>query len=360
MITIVDPSITYRGISHYAENLKELLTSAGYMVCIVKPRNKNRLYSIIWEVLGLYFVIARKGDILIHVSGRIGLVPALVCQRNVMVIHDLMRVNTNKVRRSGNLEKKQYLDIMRIYQTMLFFLGLRRSRLLICNSFYVKAELREQLGLTGVCVLYPPASFSKGDILAAVSGEQSLISRNTSKKYGLWICGGTPNKNFYKGIEWTRGSSRPIELSILGISDKMQPEFLNEDKIEKRIQYKFEGFIAKNILLERYLTYSFCLCLSNEEGFGIPFLDALMFDLPIIATKIPTYLEIYRLVQEGIVKYSSAILWVDLDAESIVDELNKVNNMKPRMLDRRVAYCRNLKSFREFNARQYSEINDWC
>lgn len=362
MIIVVDPSLTYRGISHYAHNLRGLFTTDGHKVRIVRPHIKNRVYSILWEVLGLYLVHVKKGDVLVHVSGRVGLIPALFCSSNIVVIHDLMRLHTclsGKRDRSGN---RHLLDLKSLYQTLLFLVGLRRSRMLICNSFYVEKELGEVLGLNGVCVLYPPPSFSKEEILTKVQKEEISVGRGSTRKYGLWICGGTPNKNFKEGMKWLENNSLPIELDILGISSTRQSKFLEESSFlnaSTGSDYRLLDFIANKSLVGRYLSCDFCLCLSNDEGFGIPFLDALMFGLPIIATKIPTYTEIYGLVEEKVISYSSKVFWVDLGSANIDVQLDEICRLKPLELDRKLSYCRNLEAFKRLNMGQYSKIGDW-
>ena len=106
----------------------------------------------------------------------------------------------------------------------------------------------------------------------------------------------------------------------------------------------------KNILLLDYVTdlekawlflnSSLLLSTSSIEGFGIPVLDALSIDLPILASDIPSHYEI------GQLKENSNIKLIELNNEELwVKNLNKIEIFP---IDNKEKKLNRIKSFKKF------------
>lgn len=360
-VIIVEPSLTYRGTSHYARNLQSLLVSEGYTCTILRPRIRSRIYAVAWELVGLYLLRIDTSDVLVHVSGRVGLGPALFHSANVMVVHDLMRVASKAVE-SLWCRADRTSRLKCLYQTYLFRLGIHRSIKLVCNSYYVRSELRKFVTSRCVHVLYPPPSFSRIELVSTEAQKYFSFEHSSTKKArALWISGNTPNKNFQAGISWIMRSRVSLEIDILGISTK-SAKGIPVSKQSKSMQTASVtrlSYMDSGDLIDRYLDYDFCMCLSNDEGFGIPFLDALMFGIPVIATELPTYREIYRLVENGVINYSGSPLWVDLDYSDLSAKVREAYKVKTTRSQRRSLYLRNLEAYNEYCSNQFRVIGDW-
>lgn len=100
-------------------------------------------------------------------------------------------------------------------------------------------------------------------------------------------------------------------ISVYGIRSTKLRDMARKRLISTECEVEFEQIDTKEErLIQCYLEANLALCLSKEEGYGIPFLDALMMGIPVVATRIDTYQEIVNLVS-GMIDTLPPILWIE-------------------------------------------------
>ena len=365
MILIIDPSVLKRGTSRYCDYLQSYLRSRGIKSRVLRPRFQNRLYSIVWELLSLYFLSVRRNDLVIYGNGRMGLFAGLVHNKNMLVVLDFMRIRKRHeiVVRS----RQQFREsLVCFYQTFLFHYALNRCKQYLCISEYVKSTLETMYCVSKTQVLYPPPSFTKNEILEVKLA--SPCSLDTSKEIdrrcnGIWISGVTPNKDFKKGAKWLAMQGMQLDLHIFGVS-RESGSVVNTERLkgsrckDNGVKLGYYDYVNNETLVELYTKVDLSICLSADEGFGIPFLDAIMFGLPIIASRISPYQEIVRIVEQGILDYDLSLLkWVDTGVEpkeatqGLLDHMRKAKKVSSKRSKEEVCshYLDNLESFLGFN-----------
>lgn len=112
-----------------------------------------------------------------------------------------------------------------------------------------------------------------------------------AKTYNILFVGRiAPNKAQLELIELfslcQKGFSRPSKLFLVGgVTDKNYEQSLHDLIQEKNLQESVHitGKVSYEDLYAYYRTADVFVCLSEHEGFGVPLIEAMIFDVPVVA-----------------------------------------------------------------------------
>lgn len=301
-----------RGIHQYSLYLTRLLNRL-YPTSYVIPSFSSRSFSglitfvsqIIWEFFPgfSYYQV----DVEIFSSPRLPL-RAFFSSRNQplrgVVLHDfiqylqsyspryLLRLCIN----AGIIEFSKYC-----VHTLLSFLSLKRVDFVVINSSFTADCFLHRLPNEArrlsahSLVLHPAPSFSRDAVLDAL---HSLPSCDTSRPVTLHIVtGSSPSKNtplleacLSSLKEKLANYESNFIVHIFGYDSKPL-SCLSTSDFSIHCHPKS---VSETVLIHSYLCSDIFLSTSVQEGFGIPLLDSILFNLCCIATPIDPFLEIAR------------------------------------------------------------------
>jgi glycosyltransferase involved in cell wall biosynthesis len=167
------------------------------------------------------------------------------------------------------------------YINLLMKRASRLSDLIFTVSEFSKSEIIKFLNVDDSIVCTVPLGVDPGFHLNA---EDIKID----KKYILCVGNIKPHKNIKKAIEAFNRISPIIpdyELVIVGKSDGFySPEKGFDSILKSNPKVRFTGFVTFEELRKYYSEASMLLFPSLYEGFGLPVLEAMAFNLPIAAS----------------------------------------------------------------------------
>lgn len=327
-ICIIVPSSKARGTIKVVSDYKADFEALGVDVVLTSPPTEWPKWKILaWELLALYLGSCREDDILLSPNGRIS--PRVFLARKrvyMLVLLDTMNVGLKKLIRS-RYSLTERLNIL--INSILMPLSIRRSKYLTAISHKTARDFEIYLGgyksrsdglrgCLGNVVVYPSGSFR--DTLLA-DGEISH-AWGDSEQTAIWISGETRNKQFIEGVDLLKRYASDIDvqrISVYGIASKKLRDSARKHLDDSGCKVEFESVNSREEkLVQCYLDTSVALCLSKEEGYGIPFLDAIMMGIPVIATNIDTYIEILDLGCK-MIDSLPPILWVKNSIDGRLD-----------------------------------------
>ncbi len=232
----------------------------------------GKLKSQLWEqvCLPIYF-FGKKNYLLLNFSG---LGPVLITSK-ITTIHDI-----SFLRNPGWFSKRYYL-----FYKLFTPLAIRTSLKILTVSDFSKSEI----------IFYYKIPSSKIEVIhnAVIPGYKPLLNEPTNKKYVLTVGSLDPRKNFSVLLKVFQDiRMHDIDLHIVGTTNKV---FGNLGfKQEDYPNIKFLGRISDEQLAYEYANASLFILPSLYEGFGIPPLEALNYNCPIILSDIPVFHEIFE------------------------------------------------------------------
>ena len=151
----------------------------------------------------------------------------------------------------------------------------------------------------------------------------------------------------------SRNPDKIINISVFGAE-------LNLENIQSSKNLKisnFKTYVEDNVLIETYINSHIYISTSSEEGFGIPFLDAILFGCSCICSDI----QVYKEIKKKYSKYNQNIYLVN-SKDNIInsfyknlqlqfDNLEKINSKK-----RLQKYIINYKSIFEEHLNEIKKI----
>lgn len=317
---IVCSTMNARGTAKIADDYMTFFQDQKIKAEIVSPGlGSGRLYGLIWELGGIYMWGANRHRNIVLVNGRIS--PLLKKRRCdiLLVTLDMMNYGWSAFL-SPKTSTREKINIM--INTLLVPGSQEKAKWRTVISKKTKKDLlaldaRKKLGLRAPSVIYPTGSFTgtnEGNWKARAEDEKERLEIEDSIATALWITGETKNKGFVQSTEILRDLDcigTRMHIDILGIrSDRMKVNHEQLMGARYGIRSVFRSRLSENELIELYVSRNVALCLSEEEGFGLPFMDAILFGLPVIARRIDTYIEICELLKEEGIGLP-AILWIE-------------------------------------------------
>jgi len=301
-----------RGIHQYSLYLTRLLREL-HPVSYVTPSFSSRSFpglfnfvaQIIWEIFP--GSSGHQADAEIFSSPRLPLrafLPARNCPLRGVILHDFIQYLESYS--PGYLFrlclKDGFIEMMKhCVHTLYSLLSLKRADLILINSSFTAANFLHRLPdeaqrlSANVLILHPAPSFRKDTVLNALN---KLPSCDASKPVTLHIItGSAPSKN-----------TALLEACLSCLNEKAANDQIDfvinifgyASKALSRLSASgfsvncYSNYVSESVLVNSYLLSDIFVSTSSQEGFGIPFMDSILFNLCCIATPVESFLEISR------------------------------------------------------------------
>ena len=304
-----------RGIHRYSNSLLDIL-KINYECKSKKFKLYNKIFiknlrfviQIFWE---LFINFSKKDKNLIFTYPRLPL-SLLMRKKNKrssvgIVVYDFIQCISfeNLFSTFLILKSNGLIDFLKkVIHTLLFNKSLVKSDYFIVISEDTKKKLLNwfnKINLINqekIIVLHPLPSFNelviKNFIIYSkkINGKKNIKSNQVNI---ICISGNSPSKRkeillpIFEKLA-SRNPDKIINISIFGAD-------LNLENIQSSNNLKINNFqtnVEDKVLIETYINSHIYISTSSEEGFGIPFLDAILFGCGCICSDIQVYKEIKK------------------------------------------------------------------
>ncbi len=314
-VNIILSTPNNRGIHRYSNSLLDIL-KINY-VCKYKTfklynkiffKNLRFVFQISWE---LFLNFSTKDKNLIFTYPRLPL-RLLIRKKNKgssvgIVVYDFIQCisfvnifSTFLILKSNGL-----IDFLKkVIHTLLFNKSLVKSDYFIVISEDTKKKLLnwiKKINLINqvkIIVLHPLPSFNELVIKNFIKSSQNINGKKNIKSNQLniiCVTGNSPSKRkeillpIFEKLA-SRNPNKIINISIFGTN-------LNLENIQSSNNLKITNFqtnVEDKVLIETYINSHIYISTSSEEGFGIPFLDAILFGCSCVCSDIQVYKEIKK------------------------------------------------------------------
>tara|TARA_Y200000002_G_scaffold140867_1_gene116240 strand:+ start:856 stop:2019 length:1164 start_codon:yes stop_codon:yes gene_type:complete len=212
-----------------------------------------------------------------------------------------------------------------------------------------------------IIVLHPLPSFNKLVIKSFVDYSNNIkekISTKSNQLNIIYISGNSPSKRkeilipIFEKLA-SNNSDKKINVSIFGA-------YLNLEinKFSKNLKIRnFQNNVEDKFLIETYINSHIYISTFSEEGFGIPFLYAILFGCSCVCADI----QVYKEIKKKYCKYNQNVFLVN-DKDKIVNsfyksleyQFNNLDKINPKK--RLQNYINNYKSIVDENISYIKEI----
>jgi len=257
----LDPSINFVCPKYVLENYKDVEEK-------LKPHRSRGFSGPMWEQLELPLYLRNHGNPLLLNFVNTG--PVLY-NRQITVIYDMSYLQFSRA----------YSRPFFLYYKMIIPMIVKRSRRIITISEFSRNELIKEFNVKGerVDIVYP--FLPDGIRSTAIKTAEDI--QNKYGRYILAVSSLNPRKNIKGILEAFRLSElKDMKLVIVGEHSTI---FRRED-FSKYVDDNvvFTGFVEDDELAALYNNARLFVFPSLYEGFGIPPLEAMAFDCPVIAS----------------------------------------------------------------------------
>lgn len=367
-----------RGIHRYSNSLIDILkvnylcTSKTFKVYNkISVKSFRFVLQILWE---LFVPFIKNEKNLIFSYPRLPL-SILFRKKNQeksvgIVIYDFIQCLSNKKFLSTSSDLKTYglsEYLKKLIHTFLFNKSLLKSDYFIVISEDTKKNLlnwfnkNNLVNLRKIIVLHPLPSFSDFVVKNFYDFSKNINKKRHTKSNQLniiSISGNSPSKRkeimlpIFEKLA-SRNPDRIINISIFGADLNLE----NIQYSKNLIIRNFLNNVEDKVLIETFLNSHIYISTSSEEGFGIPFLDAILFGCACVCSDIQVYNEIkkkYSKYNQNISLVNSKDNIVNSFYKSLqkqVDNLDAINPTK-----RLQKYIKNYKSIFDDHLNEIKEI----
>lgn len=329
---IVCSTMNSRGTAKIANDYLTFFRELGCEATIVSPRlSRGRLYGVIWELGAIYLLRVNRNSKIVLVNGRVPPVLRKKTREMLLVTLDMMNYGWGRFF-SGETSYREKINI--IINTLLVpgSQGKAKWRSVISKKTMVDLEELEasrnpRLGRASV--VYPSGSFTRTEEWKSEcfeGDEEKILGIEEDITKAIWITGETRNKGFVKATDVLRkldSLGANMHVDVLGIrSGHLKAYYEELVGNNGSILSTFRERLSEHELIELYVSRNIALCLSEEEGFGLPFMDAILFGLPVIANRIDTYVEICELINEEGIRLPP-VLWIEKTKKNATERITK-------------------------------------
>ncbi|MBR3647587.1 MAG: glycosyltransferase family 4 protein [Paludibacteraceae bacterium] len=295
------------GIQRFAYEICCALHQIGTDFVILSPENIDKGYDLTdlrveiiggkgshyWEQVTLPRYMKRhyNGCVLLSLSG----LSPLVYGRNILTIHDISYV----------LRPRSYSLLYCLYYQFMTPLAAGRAKKILTVSEFSKDELVDKL--------HVPAD-KIGVVYNAVRPSVKP-PRQSSTPYLLSVASLLPRKNLKRLLEAYCGMENPdFELYLVGgILGNYADAGLNEYVGKKGVH--FLGYVSEEKLSQLYRDAIAYINPSLYEGFGIPNVEAMNMECPLVVSDIPAFREVCG---------DAAIYFNPLNTKDIQDKMSRI------------------------------------
>ncbi len=233
---------------------------------------------------------------LIHSTASTG--PIVLNRRHkfILTVHDVSFLQPANIMPRP---KRLYQKIGRLYRAFVVPRAARRADHIITVSHHTRCEVIE---LTGVSPIKTHVVYHGLNLCPTLLGLPKSDANSfevSTGKYVLCVGGDAPHKNverairvYAKIVATSRNCGFPI--TILGVKGEQFSTVLREVlSVEQQSLFTFIDFISDNEHLERiYRNAHFVILPSLNESFGMPALEAMACDAPVITSNVAAIPEI--------------------------------------------------------------------
>ncbi|WP_293943152.1 MULTISPECIES: glycosyltransferase family 4 protein [unclassified Sphingobacterium] len=277
------------GVGRFALEISKALQKQSVEFTLLVPKKyKNKLgndYGLnirfigsgdshIWEQLSLaFFMLTQNDALLINFTG----LGPILYKNKLMTIHDLSFLHEPKWFSKGYYYFYKYMTPI----------AARNSKHIITVSEFSKKEIIKYLGIAAnkIQVVYNGNSFTRNT--------NGTVKQ--SKGFILGVSSLDPRKNHRLLLQAFGQLSKKIDLDLILVGKAEQHLNFNIDiKDFDASRVRFTGYISDVELQELYAQATLFIYPSLYEGFGIPPLEAIYFNCPVLIADIPVFREIFQ------------------------------------------------------------------
>ncbi len=171
---------------------------------------------------------------------------------------------------------------------------IKRSTRIATISEYTRSRIKEHYpDNPGIFVTQTPPSLKESP-----SGQTELLPPNTPKNYILFVGNIEPRKNLNRLLEAYEQLDNKIQknyaLVIAGGGGWNNQSIVDKIKLlrESGLTITTSGYVSEDELIALYTSASLFVFPSLYEGYGIPPLEAMQFNTPVVAADIPVLREV--------------------------------------------------------------------
>jgi glycosyltransferase involved in cell wall biosynthesis len=168
---------------------------------------------------------------------------------------------------------------------------LAHATAVITPSKSVKEDILRRVGKQYTSKIHPIYEGVDRELIN--TKENSSLENKIPKNYMLYVGNFYPHKNVSRLIEAFLKTSIDCQLILVGPNDffcQRMKRQVEEQDTDKRIMFYTNASEEDKVYLYKHAQA--LIHPSLEEGFGLPLVEAIYFDLPIIASNIPVYKEL--------------------------------------------------------------------
>ena len=272
------------GIQRFAYEICCAMQQIGADMTILAPENIAQDYEIdrlpvtviggkgshYWEQVTLprYMKRHHDGQWLVSLSG----LSPIGYRRTILTIHDV----------SYLLRPRAYSRLYCLYYRLMTPWAARRAAKILTVSRFSQSEISRSLGIPSekITVVYNAVRL------------QALQTREPGKPYLLAVGSLMPRKNIERLLEaYSSIDSPDFELYIVG---SIQSGFAKSglDRYRKVPGIRFLGYVQTDELTRMYRNATAYINPSLYEGFGIPLIEAMTQECPVVVSDIPVFHEV--------------------------------------------------------------------
>jgi len=227
-----------------------------------------------WDALYLRQVVRDSGADVFHATWNTG-IPALCPIPSVLTIHDLIPWRDPDTHFATQWQKTCYRYAQRA--------SARRAAKIITVSDFVRREVIRELNVG-------PAKIQAVHNGVDVPFARELSSAIAPNRYLLYVGGKEPRKNlaglFGAMQKYGEQHDDRVLLHVTGTAEGLDPQAQRAfTKLSHKDRVRFLGDIDDEELQRQYASAQALITLSLDEGFGLPVLEAMAQNCPVIAAK---------------------------------------------------------------------------
>ncbi len=318
------------------ENLQEVDQKNSYCIFLKQDnwsyltlKNKNFskvLANVNWyslhEQIKMSAIFSNQNLDLLHVPHFN--VPVLYRKKFIVTIHDLIHHDFNQ--ESATTRNPVIFKIKRLAYKITIDHAIKKSAKIIVPSNFVKEEISKVFRVdSGKIIVTYEAAEEK-------YFQKPKISKPKTQKYLLYVGNAYPHKNLEKLLDAIKILTLNSQLSTLKLVivcprdifwHRLDAQIKNRNLQSKVTLY---GYLPTDNLVKLFKNAQAYVSSSLSEGFGLPGLNAFAAGIPVVASNIPTFQEIYG---------NAALYFNPKDKNDIAAQIKKLisdENLKEKLI----------------------------
>jgi glycosyltransferase involved in cell wall biosynthesis len=206
----------------------------------------------------------------------------------VATVHDLTPLNY-KTGASSTLSPILY-KIKHFFLKIILKIQIKFARYIFTPTHYVKSQVLNKYGKdlnSKIIVTHEGLSYD------LIDNTDDIASLNLPAKYFLYVGNFYPHKNVETLIRAFRHCRfKDTKLVLVGPNNLFSDELNNNLSEKDRANIIFLSNISNKLMPKIYSNALALINPSFSEGFGLPIVEAIHFECPVIASHIPAFIEI--------------------------------------------------------------------